>query len=250
LDVNQFKIGRRLAIKLLNASKFVLGLSGGSWEKGAGDGSGPVPQPTEALDRALLSRLRSLIDEATEAFDGYDYARALERAESFFWSFCDDYVELVKSRAYGTLGEDRATSAQATLRVALAALLRLFAPFLPFVTEEVWSWWQEGSVHRAAWPAAADVAAGTEDPTLGPLLEDVTWVLGQIRSAKSAASRSMRWPVQRVTVRADGERLAHVAQAADDLKEAGTVAELVLEEGPPGGEDSVAVELADAPVAS
>jgi len=238
LDVNQFKIGRRLAIKLLNASKFVLGLSGAS----AAGVPGAVVEP---LDRALLERLAALTAGATAAFDGYDYARALERTESFFWSFCDDYVELVKSRAYGTLGPDGAASAQATLQVALAALLRLFAPFLPFVTEEVWSWWQPGSVHRAPWPAASELLAGPGD---GAVLDDVAWVLGQVRSAKSAAGRSMRWPVGRVVVTASAERVARIASAADDLKQAGSVTELVLQPVDAGAEAgagaSVEVELA------
>jgi valyl-tRNA synthetase len=200
----------------------------------------------------LLVRLDALIDDATTAFEGYDYARALERTESFFWSFCDDYVELVKSRAYGTLGSARAESAQATLRVALSALLRLFAPFLPFVTEEVWSWWQEGSVHRAPWPSGASgaaLAAGAEFVGAGGdgrVVEDVAWALGQVRSAKSAASRSMRWPVARATVRAGAERLARIAQAADDLREAGAISELVLEDAGEG-DDAVDVELAESP---
>jgi valyl-tRNA synthetase len=254
LDVNQFKIGRRLAIKLLNASKFVLGLSGANGAGGAGGAGGGAV--TEPLDLALLQRLGSLIDDATAAFDGYDYARALERTESFFWSFCDDFVELVKSRAYGTLGEDRAASAQAALRIALSALLRLFAPFLPFVTEEVWSWWQEGSVHQAPWPALGEASGGL-GAGLGPglglglgdgaVLDDVSWALGQIRSAKSAASRSMRWPVDRATVGARPDRLARIAQGADDLKEAGTINELILEEQTGEGDDSVQVGLADSP---
>jgi valyl-tRNA synthetase len=133
------KVGRRLAVKLLNASKFALGFP----DAGPGD-------VTEPIDRALLSRLADVVDEATTAYDGYDPARALERSEAFFWTFCDDYIELVKNRAYSDTAE--AASASRALRLALDVLLRLFAPVLPFATEEVWSWWRSGSVHRASWP--------------------------------------------------------------------------------------------------
>ena len=103
----------------------------------------------EPLDRALLASLSAVVSQATAALEALDYARALQVTETFFWTFCDDYVELVKGRAYGDSGPEGAQSAQAALVTALSAVLRLFAPFLPFATEEVWSWWQPGSVHRA-----------------------------------------------------------------------------------------------------
>ncbi|MBW3650961.1 MAG: valine--tRNA ligase [Actinobacteria bacterium] len=214
LDRNQFKIGRRLAIKILNASRFVLGL-------------GEPPQgatPATALDLSLLAALAGVVDEATRAFDDYEYTRALERTESFFWLFCDDYLELVKGRGYRGDG-----SALATLRAALSTLLRLFAPFLPYATEEVWSWHQQGSIHRAPWPAPAEVAGEGRraDPAV---LGVVSQVLGEVRKAKTGAKRSMKTPVLRAVVRDTSERLAAARSGQDDLREAGVVAELVFEE--------------------
>jgi valyl-tRNA synthetase len=215
-DEGQMKVGRRLAIKLLNASRFVLSLPSMSM-------AAPTPtvpgEVTERIDRDLLHELAALVEEATVAFEGYDYARALERTEAFFWSFCDDYLELVKNRAYG--GGEGGASASAALSHALSTLHRLFAPFLPFVTEEVWSWWQEGSVHRAPWPASPP--AGDAD---GSVLAATAEVLGQVRKAKSEAKVSMRAPVERVVVRHVD---AGLVLAETDLRDAGTIAELVLQ---------------------
>ena len=142
----QMKVGRRLAIKLLNVTKFVLGIAGAEPEDSS------ISDP---VDRAMVTRLDGVVAEATAAFEGFDYARALERTEAFFWWFCDDYVELVKGRAYGNRGEDAATSARAALRHALGTLQRLLAPTLPFAAEEAWSWWHDGSIHADPWPAPA-----------------------------------------------------------------------------------------------
>ncbi|HUE58984.1 MAG TPA: valine--tRNA ligase, partial [Acidimicrobiales bacterium] len=193
-DEGQMRIGRKLAIKILNASRFVL-------ETGEAPADvSMVSVVSEPVDLSLLGSLRLLVDEVTAAFEGYDYARALERTESFFWSFCDDYLELVKNRAYGSLGDDRALSARGALRVSLSVLLRLFAPVLPFVTEEVWSWWQEGSVHGSAWPSAADLpgSAGTDLS----VLEGASEVLAEVRRAKTEAGVSLRAPVAGVVLRA------------------------------------------------
>jgi valyl-tRNA synthetase len=227
-DEAQMKVGRRLAIKLLNATRFALGL--GDPPAGA--------VVTEPLDLALLARLSALTDDATAAFEGYDYARALERTEAFFWSFCDDYLELVKNRAYGSTS--LSASAQVTLRSALSVVQRLLAPFLPFVTEEVWSWWQEGSVHRAAWPAAP---AGEGDASI---LDAVGQVLAAVRRAKTEAKLSPKSPVDVVRVSGPPGWIAAVRAAASDLCDAGNVARLDVAES---ADITISVELPSAPAA-
>ncbi len=240
VDEGQMKVGRRLAIKVLNASRFVLGrLDGG--DTGT-SGAGHVAAVTEPLDLAMLSRLRRVVDDATTAFDAFDYARALERTEEFFWAFCDDYLELVKGRAYDRGTGPGPASARAALTMALSVQLRLFAPFLPFATEEVWSWWQTGSVHRAPWPDAEDLPA-SGDPELLAVAGEV---LGAVRRAKTAAKRSMRAGVATLTVTGTAGQLARVALVEPDLCEAGRVGTLVTDEraGPSGDGLAVDVELA------
>ncbi|MHB8438632.1 MAG: class I tRNA ligase family protein, partial [Acidimicrobiales bacterium] len=164
--------------------------------------------------------------------------------EGFFWSFCDDYVELVKNRAYGTDGPGP-RSARAALGVSLSIQLRLLAPFLPFVTEEVWSWWHRETIHRAPWPELRELGASIAraEPAVLDVASDV---LGAIRRAKTGAKRSMRWPVSRLTVADVAPRLALIEAAASDLRQAGAVTELVLIEG----EAAIEVELADEPAGS
>ena len=218
LDEGQLRVGRRLATKLLHASRFVLTL----------DGAGAA-EATQALDRAMLAGLAGVVDEATAAFEAYEPARALEAGEAFFWTFCDHYLELVKGRAYGEDGPAGQASAVGALRLALDTLVRLFAPVLPFVTEEVWSWWRDGSVHRGPWPEGGPLRAATGVERPSPLaLEAATAVLAEVRRAKTAARRSLRTPVRRVEVADRPERLQVLAEVAGDLRRAGAIADLVL----------------------
>ncbi|HET8878500.1 MAG TPA: class I tRNA ligase family protein, partial [Arthrobacter sp.] len=184
--------------------------------------SGPLINP---LDRAVLAQLSDVVTQATKAFEAYDYARALQITESFFWHFTDDYVELIKDRAYGAAGDEQQASVLAALATSLDTLLRLFAPFLPFATEEVWGWWRTGSVHRAQWPAAVQVDGDTT------LLATVGAALGGIRKAKSEAKVKQRTEVLSATITASGSLTLQLQAGLGDLKAAANARGITLVAG-------------------
>jgi valyl-tRNA synthetase len=210
-DPSQMRVGRRLAIKLLNASKFVLAKP---------EPLGPI---TEIADRGMLTRLADVVDLATTSLASYDYTPAMEKSESFFWFFCDDYLELVKARRYGDHGEAAAGSANSAMLLALDTLLRVFAPFLPFVTEEVWSWWKSGSVHRVPWPAPQEVLGpiGGADPHAADVLMEGCRVLGEVRKRKSEEKKPLRTPVVSATIRAPQQNLDLLDEVWRDVSASG-----------------------------
>src|SRR5687767_1164276 len=235
-DAAQMKVGRRLAIKVLNASKFILSKA---------EPCGPI---TAAVDRAMLLNLDDLVRDATQALEQYEYGRAIDLVEREFWGFCDDYLEFVKGRRYGDQGPEAAGSANSALIAALSVYLRLFAPYLPFATEEVWSWWKEGSVHVAAWPTDAELA---------PLMRGVSdadqqqWsyareVLGEIRKRRSEAKQPLKVPIVRAVIADTAARLAHVDAIQADLRAAMRIETI---ERKPAGELSVEVEFGAPPPA-
>jgi valyl-tRNA synthetase len=230
-DEGQIKIGRRLAIKLLNASKFVL--AQGVTEASVLRAGSPADVVTDGLDRALLAQLAAVVERATQAFQDYEYARALQLTESFFWTFTDDYVELVKDRAYGARGDAAQASVHAALATTLDALLRLFAPFLPFATDEVWSWWRAGSVHRAAWPTTEGFAALVADAD-PEVLTTVGEALSGLRKAKSEAKVKQRTEVRSATITGSPLEVARLEAGLGDLKAAGNATELQLVAGEAG----------------
>jgi valyl-tRNA synthetase len=222
-DTGQMKVGRRLAIKLLNASKFVL--------------SRPEPAGavTALVDRGLLTTLAKIVEDSTRDLEEYNYTRVLERTETFFWSFCDDYLELVKGRRYGDQGPELAASANGALLAALDVMLRLFAPFLPFVTDEVWSWWRKGTIHTAPWPTAEDLLKVCEpaqpDPNGVAALEFAASVLGAIRKKKSEEQRPLKTAVARAAISAPAAQLELLGAVERDLRASGLIRELEIANG-------------------
>jgi len=236
-EPNQMKVGRRLAIKFLNAAKFVLARPE------------PIGRVSHLLDRGLLAALRRLVQDATRALDDYDYARALQSTETFFWSLCDNYLEMVKSRRYGDHGADAAGSANATLLCALSVLNRMFALYLPFAAEEVWSWWQPGSVHSAEWPAVAEIdrvaqpGAGEEE-ALSALNKAVD-VLGEIRRIKSLANKGHKARIAIARVEWDAASVALLEKLDVDLRSASGADR--FEYRAADGNLSVALDFAETP---
>ncbi|MCX6530943.1 MAG: class I tRNA ligase family protein, partial [Actinobacteria bacterium] len=212
---DQMKVGRKLATKLLNLTKFVLG---------SGELSGDS-KPTDLIDHAMLTRLAAVVDEATTALEQFDYARALERTEAFFWWFCDDYVELVKTRAYSA-GEE-SSSARSSLQRALSVMQRLLAPMLPFATEEVWSWWKSDSIHLQNWPTANETLADfAVSENASSLLDATCVVLAAVRRAKTEAKVSQRAEVAELVVTASPATIALIQANILDLRNAGVLQEI------------------------
>jgi valyl-tRNA synthetase len=226
-DTGQMRVGRRLAIKLLNASKFALSVV---------EPRGPIVLP---VDRAMIRNLAALVEENTKDLDAYEYTRALQRSETFFWRFCDDYLELVKGRRYGEQTPEGAGSANSALTAALSVLLRTFAPFLPFVTEEVWSWWQEGSIHQARWPAREDLERLLDDNSERRRTADqriyewATDVLSEVRKQRSEAKQPLRVPITSVGVKAPAEVVALMPLVEADLRAALRVQAFQVSPGDP-----------------
>jgi valyl-tRNA synthetase len=226
-DEKQMKTGRRLAIKLRNAARFVL-----QDESGEPFSAGQV---VVALDRAVLAYVDGALREATRHLDAFDYATALQGIERTFWSFCDFYIELAKERFYRRDGSEGAASARSALLVGIDAFTRALAPFLPFVAEEVWTSWRSGSVHRSNWPSS--LAPGREATDYEVAVE----ALRAIRIAKSEHRLSVGRAVEAIYLNVPATSMAAVRRCAGDLAAAGRVSRLSLVEAP----DSAQVHVTD-----
>jgi valyl-tRNA synthetase len=248
-DPGVFKVGKRLTTKIFNASRFVLM----QVERAVGDGELPgVEHIAEPLDVAFVERMRTVIEQSTKAFDGFDYAAALQVAEEAFWSFCDNYVELVKLRSYDDEDTPGRRSAVASLVWGLRTFLRLLAPFVPYVTEEVWSWrfaadsGRDRSVHTAVWPSVDEVAQVSR-PAHHDTFDAAVEVVSAIRGFKTTAQKSLRWPVARLAIVGSEAQRQALAPVLDDVVRTGNVVSVEVTAGEPleGQRFAISAELAE-----
>ncbi|MCL5048607.1 MAG: valine--tRNA ligase [Firmicutes bacterium] len=234
-DEQQMKIGRRLSIKILNATKFILTRINSPELQNFDMTQQTTYTP---IDQAIHYALTDLIEETTKSFEEYDHAKALDTTERFFWYFCDDYLELSKIRTYDVSNPSSSLSAIKTLEIALSVLLRLFAPFLPFVTEEVWSWWHKTSIHTSNWPTISEIVddsitnSSIHDDTENAkkLIGITSEVLEKIRKKKSEEKLSMRAQVEEVIISGPYQMIALIKLSQDDLVAAGNVKKITYHE--------------------
>jgi valyl-tRNA synthetase len=212
-DDKVLKVGKRLVTKIYNASKFVLAIEA---------------EPSSIicdLDLAFIGRLKNLVATVTSSFERFDHASALDAIERFFWNdFTDTFIELVKGRCRDESNAADKASAVGALRLGLNVLLRLFAPFLPYITEEVWSWalseeTQTGSIHKSPWPSEADFAA-IPDHSRPEIFDTAVACLTLINKRKSEASVSVGRPIDRLAITANRKTVDLLNLAMSDVLKA------------------------------
>jgi valyl-tRNA synthetase len=237
-DEKVIKVGKRLVTKLFNAGKFVLAQGG------------DLHPITSELDRAFVRELHALVERATAAFAELEFGRALQETETFFWTrFTDTYLELAKGRARGDgASPEQQGSALATLRLGLSVLLRLFAPTLPYISEEVWSWCFAGetgqpSIHRAPWPGAADFA-GIDEPASADSLELAVGTWTAINKAKADGEVAAGREVAELVLAAAPATLEALGPLLPDVLAAARVASHRLEPDADAAPGSVSVTSA------
>ncbi len=223
-DEQVFRVGKRLVTKIYNAGKFVLSQEG------------PEGDITNELDRAFIAELRSLVERATAAFEEYEYSRALEETETFFWrAFTDNYLELVKKRTRTDEDREGRASAIATLRVGLSVTNRLFAPFVPTITDEVWSWTfaeQTGkqSIHVADWPSAAELE-GVPAPDNAESFAVACDAIAAVRKAKTDLGLGMGRPLASLSLMGNGDSLSVLSGVIGDVGDGANASGVDMDEG-------------------
>ncbi len=215
--------GKKIVTKLMNASKFVF--------MNLEDYKGNAPKKFEKIDKIFLELLQKRINEVTDSFEKYEYSKSKQILESFFWNdFADNYIEIVKKRIYNESG-DKKISAQYVLYNSLFSILRMFAPIIPFVTEEIYQTYfrkveKKKSIHILEWPSiTGEIKKGKKVWThFGRSSVDEgerIWgsfkeILSMVRQAKTNAKKPMNTEINLTLLR--GYPSDFISEMEEDLK--------------------------------
>ncbi|QKX02271.1 valine--tRNA ligase [Wolbachia endosymbiont of Dirofilaria (Dirofilaria) immitis] len=209
---NILKVGKRLITKLWNASKFVSIFIGKHQAIS-------INSVSEMMDRWMLSKLYKVIEKATSNLLQFKYCEALNVVEEFFWEdFCNNYLELVKRRAYGDIVTNRANlSAKQSLAYALSIVLRLFAPFLPYITEEIhYQLYSCNSVHtQSNWPDKEELVYDKHSEEMG---DDFIQILNTVREIKADNKVSVKHRIKKLIIKTNLQEDKLNQSAQDDLQ--------------------------------
>lgn len=209
--------GKKLINKIFNACKFVFNIVDVSQFR---DYKNCIKHITEPTDISWQQKMNESVKQAGKYFEAYDYAGALEVIEKRFWDFCDNYLEIVKKRAYSS--EDN--SAVASLIYTIDTFLKIFAPFCPFITEEIYQvrpWGTEDtSIHLTQWPDKNLFEKSSID---GQLYDYISEVTSYIRKAKTEANVSQKTEVKKVEIFAPKEVLNKIKQGIKDIENVGSL---------------------------
>ena len=199
--------GKKFLTKLWNASNFVfMNLKDYDFKK---------PKELQEIDKLFLEKVNDLIKKTTDYFERYEYSKVRSEVENFFWHvFCDDYLEIVKKRVYNEKG-DKKLSAQYTLYNSLLSILKLIAPIMPFITEEIFQKYfrkeqKFKSIHVSDWPVYKTKI--NKDKEVWDLFIDI---LHKIRKIKSEKNLSMK---KEINLTLENEKLKKLQLVLDDLK--------------------------------
>lgn len=218
-----FQNGQKLITKMFNASKFThMHLEDYT--------RGTKPKTLLPFDKWMISKLHSALKSATLSLDGYHYSKARQETDMLFFNrLCDNYLELSKDRLYNpdVRGDDERVSGQYTLYTVLNSVLKMYAPFVPFVTEEIYSWKFANeehfkSIHNASWPEFSDSLIDEDAEQAGDIAINV---LGEVRKFKSEKQLSMKEELSSITVTSSKD----ITPFLDDLKSATKAKEIKVE---------------------
>jgi len=224
IDEQVFKVGKKLVVKLFNASKFVLNESVDQID---------TKKISEPLDLSLIYIFNKYLQRITDHMNKFAFAEALALLEDFFWNhFTDNYIELVKNRAKNKNEYDKAVSGSVTLRIILENILLLFSPFIPMVTEEIWGWIYRGksaryrSIHLEEWPKEIKIDyKGNDDSTFNLARESI----GCVRKEKTSLGLSLGANVTKVLIKINSDDETLLRSILSDIKDASHCEVILIE---------------------